>query len=110
MKNAALPIIFACVLVRDKCCIENIPNVSDVTSAFNIIRSMGAKITTVNKNTVEIDCTDVRFCEAPYELVSQMRAPIIFWVRNSDDIPVQKLRSPADVISVKDRWITHKRF
>lgn len=74
MKNAALPIIFACVLVRDKCCIENIPNVRDVTFALDIIRKMGAKIATVNKNTVEIDCTDIEFCEASYDLVSQMRA------------------------------------
>lgn len=74
MKNAALPIIFACVLVRDKCLIENIPNVRDVTFALDIIRGMGAKITTVNNNTVEIDCTDVEFCEASYDLVSQMRA------------------------------------
>ena len=74
MKNAALPIIFACVLVKDKCCIENIPNVRDVTFALDILRGMGAKISTVNKNTVEVDCTEVRFCEASYDLVSQMRA------------------------------------
>lgn len=74
MKNAALPIIFACVLVKDKCCIENIPNVRDVTFALDILRGMGAKISTVNKNTVEVDCTEVRFCEASYDLVGQMRA------------------------------------
>lgn len=74
MKNAALPIIFACVLVRDKCVIENIPNVRDVSFALDILRGMGARITTVNKTTVEIDCTEVTYQEASYELVSQMRA------------------------------------
>ena len=59
MKNAALPIIFACVLVRDKCVIENIPNVRDVSFALDILRHIGATVKTVNKNTVEIDCTDV---------------------------------------------------
>ena len=29
-KNAALPIIYACVLVKDKCIIENVPNVLDM--------------------------------------------------------------------------------
>lgn len=74
MKNAALPIIFACVLVRDKCVIENIPNVRDVTFAFEILKAVGATIKTVNKNTVEIDCSDVVMTDAPYELVTQMRA------------------------------------
>lgn len=74
MKNAALPIIFACVLVRDKCYIENMPNVRDVTFALEILSKVGARIRNVNKNTVEIDCSDVKLCDAPYELVSEMRA------------------------------------
>lgn len=74
MKNAALPIIFACVLVRDKCCIENVPNVRDVSFALEILSKIGAHIRSVNKNTIEIDCSDVKLCEAPYELVSEMRA------------------------------------
>lgn len=74
MKNAALPILFASVLIRDRCVIENIPNIRDVTCALNILKSIGAHIKTVNKNAVEIDCTDVSLCEAPYDLVSEMRA------------------------------------
>ena len=74
MKNAALPIIFACVLVRDKCVIENIPNVRDVSFALDILKHIGATVKTVNKNTVEIDCTDVILTDAPYDLVTQMRA------------------------------------
>jgi UDP-N-acetylglucosamine 1-carboxyvinyltransferase len=74
MKNAALPIVFACVLVKDKCVIENIPNVRDVTFAFEILKSIGASIKTINKNTVEVDCTDVELTDAPYDLVTQMRA------------------------------------
>ena len=74
MKNAALPIIFACVLVKDKCYIENVPNVRDVSFALDILRSLGASIKTINKTTLEIDCTDIECGDAPYELVSQMRA------------------------------------
>ena len=74
MKNAALPIIFACVLVKDKCYIENVPNVRDVAFALDILRSLGASIKTINKTTLEIDCTDIECGDAPYELVSQMRA------------------------------------
>lgn len=74
MKNAALPIIFSCILVKDKCTIENIPLVSDVTFALEILRDMGADIKTVSKNSVQIDCTNVRWGTSNYELVRQMRA------------------------------------
>ncbi len=74
MKNAALPIIFACVLVKDKCIIENVPNVRDVSFALDIIKGMGAKINYLNQNTVEIDCTEVEAGSSSIELVRQMRA------------------------------------
>lgn len=74
MKNAALPIIYACVLVEDKCIIENIPNVRDVSLSLDILRNMGAKVRTLGKNTVEIDCTNVRGGTSRVELVQKIRA------------------------------------
>ena len=49
-KNAALPIIYSCVLVRGKCIIENIPDIIDINLSFEILRGMGAKIRTVSIN------------------------------------------------------------
>ena len=43
-KNAALPIIYACVLVKGKCILENIPAISDITFSFEILKGIGAKI------------------------------------------------------------------
>ena len=40
MKNSALPIIFATILVKDECIIEDIPLVSDVLNALEILREM----------------------------------------------------------------------
>ncbi len=74
MKNAALPIIYACVLVEDKCVIENIPNVRDVALSLDILRKMGATVKTINKNTVEIDCTDIREGTSDPALVKKIRA------------------------------------
>lgn len=73
MKNAALPIILASILTRDKCVIEHLPAISDVTLALEILRSMGAGVKMLNKTTVEIDSTHVRGGSSPYELVSKMR-------------------------------------
>lgn len=73
MKNAAMPIIYACVMVEDKCVIENVPNVRDVSLSLDILRSMGARIKTLGRNSVEIDCTDIRQGAAPSELARRIR-------------------------------------
>ena len=74
MKNAALPIIFACILTKDKCKIENLPLISDVTMALEILESMGARVDYIDETTVEIDTTDLVCGTAPRELVRRMRA------------------------------------
>lgn len=74
MKNAALPIIFACILTGDKCVIENLPPVSDINVSLEILRSMGASVRLLNRTTAEIDTTHVVGGTSPYDLASKMRA------------------------------------
>lgn len=73
MKNAALPIIFATVLTADKCVIENIPRVSDITMSFEILRAMGATVNYLDETTAEIDTSSLKGGCSPYDLVSRMR-------------------------------------
>ncbi len=72
-KNAALPIIYACVLVKDKCIIENVPNVIDINRSFEILKGMGATVRTIDKTTVEVDCTGVKSGTSEYDLVRRLR-------------------------------------
>ncbi len=74
MKNAAVAIIFATILNEDKCVIENLPLISDVTAALEILSKIGAKVKLVDKSTVEIDTTRIIPGTSPYELVRKMRA------------------------------------
>ena len=74
MKNAALPIIFATVLTKSKCVIENLPEVSDVAISLEILHEMGASVVYKNQNTVEIDTSSLQYGTAPYDLVGKMRA------------------------------------
>ena len=73
-KNAAVAILPATLLVCGKCRIENVPQISDVEDLLDILRSMGAKVETVDDSTVEIDCADVPYCEPDAELVRKIRA------------------------------------
>ncbi|MCI8388017.1 MAG: UDP-N-acetylglucosamine 1-carboxyvinyltransferase [Clostridiales bacterium] len=72
-KNAAVPIVLATLLIGDKCIIENIPNISDVSFSLEILASMGCRIRMLSKNTVEIDSTHAEGGASPYELVRKMR-------------------------------------
>ena len=60
------------------CRIENIPNISDAALLMKILKSVGADIRLVNKNTVDIDCAGLSFKEAPYELMRKIRASYYF--------------------------------
>lgn len=72
-KNAAVPIILATLLINDKCVIENVPSISDVTLSLEILSAMGCRIRMLSKNTVEIDSRQAEGGISPYEMVRKMR-------------------------------------
>jgi UDP-N-acetylglucosamine 1-carboxyvinyltransferase len=73
-KNAAVAIIPAALLVDGVCCIENMPQISDTDMLLTILKDLGAKVRVINRSTVEIDCSDVRNGDAPYDLMRKIRA------------------------------------
>lgn len=73
-KNAAVAILPAALLVDGTCRIENIPQISDVTLILKILQELGADIRTVNRTTVDIDCSRIRNGEVPYEFARKIRA------------------------------------
>ena len=73
-KNAAVAIIPAALMVAGVCRIENLPQISDTDKLLDILALMGAKIRLVNKNTVDVDCTDVYFNDKIFALTKEIRA------------------------------------
>ena len=73
-KNAAVAIIPAALMVDGVCRIENIPQISDTDMLLTILKELGAKVRFINKSTIEIDCTNVRYQDAPYDLMRKIRA------------------------------------
>ena len=73
-KNAALAILPATLLVKGKCHIENVPDISDIRAYLEILESLGAKIEKITKNEMIIDNTNVNYAIASYELTSKFRA------------------------------------
>ena len=73
-KNAAVAIIPAALMVDGVCRIENIPQISDTDMLLTILSHLGAKVSFVNPSTIDIDCTDVHYQDAPFELTRKIRA------------------------------------
>ena len=73
-KNAAVAILPAALLVDGVCKIENLPNISDVKMYCKILQELGAKITWITDNEIEIDSRNLACTQAPLEMTSKFRA------------------------------------
>lgn len=76
-KNAALPILAACLLIDDAVQISNVPHLRDITTTLDLLGQMGVEVIINDQMTVEINSSSLRVCTAPYELVKTMRASIL---------------------------------
>lgn len=75
-KNAALPILCATLLSKEKSTLHNVPDIADIHSLIDIFEALGAKVKFEN-NTFEIDPRDIKKEKIPAEQVSKMRASIL---------------------------------
>ena len=75
-KNAALPMIAATILTENEVTLKNLPFLQDITTMFELLGSMGSKITLDEEMNFQISSSLSDF-EARYELVKTMRASIL---------------------------------
>ena len=73
-KNAAVAIIPAALMVDGVCRIENMPQISDTDMLLTILTHLGAEVKLINESTIEIDSRNVKFSDAPFDLMRKIRA------------------------------------
>ncbi|MEK4698485.1 UDP-N-acetylglucosamine 1-carboxyvinyltransferase [Solibacillus sp. FSL R7-0668] len=78
-KNAVLPILAASLLAsKDKNIIKDVPNLADVSTISEVLKSLNAKVAyNVEANEMIIDTSMKLSSEAQFEFVSKMRASIL---------------------------------
>ncbi len=76
-KNSVLPILAATLLTENSVTLSNVPHLNDVTTIMQLLGGMGVRFTIDEAMNIEADASDVRCCNAPYELVKTMRASIL---------------------------------
>jgi UDP-N-acetylglucosamine 1-carboxyvinyltransferase len=81
-KNASLPIMIASLLTKEKVELSNIPNLSDVLTLIDLMKSLGTDIeydkSLELKGKISCITKEILHSEASYDLVRKMRAS--FWV------------------------------
>lgn len=75
-KNASLPILFATILTDEKCVIDNVPELSDIKTTYELLTYCG-KECFFGFNRFEVYEKSKIKTEAPYDLVRKMRASVL---------------------------------
>lgn len=76
-KNSILPILAATLLTDEECIIHDIPDLQDVKVMCKLLEELGAKIEKLNATTMKFTTKNIISCEAPYDLISKMRASFL---------------------------------
>jgi len=75
-KNAALPIIAACLLSSGNHHLLNVPHLRDIETIKNIMKKLGVKFHD-KEGSLQVNADNLTGYEAPYDLVKTMRASIL---------------------------------
>jgi UDP-N-acetylglucosamine 1-carboxyvinyltransferase len=76
-KNAALPILAACLLTADPVILENVPHIRDVEEMMELIAALGVDVEWQGRNTVRVEAGDVNGTKLDPELCTRIRASIL---------------------------------
>lgn len=76
-KNAALPILAACLLTDEPIVLRNLPDIQDVRVMLQIIEGIGASVERLEKNVVRIHAKGECSPEPDPELSKKIRASIL---------------------------------
>lgn len=73
-KNAVLPIIAASIMGVTPSHFDEVPMLEDVRTISEVLKSLGIKVESKEKNVLDIDSTIINSYEPPCELMRNMRA------------------------------------
>jgi UDP-N-acetylglucosamine 1-carboxyvinyltransferase len=76
-KNAALPIIAACLLTDEPVTLTNVPAIRDVDTMLELVADLGVDVDVEGDGRVRIQAADVRKHELDEELCTRIRASIL---------------------------------
>jgi UDP-N-acetylglucosamine 1-carboxyvinyltransferase len=76
-KNAALPLLAACLLTTEECVLTNIPRIRDVEVMARLLLELGAEVEGIGSTTLRIRCPNVIKDEPDAALVGSLRGSVL---------------------------------
>jgi UDP-N-acetylglucosamine 1-carboxyvinyltransferase len=76
-KNAALPLLAACLLTSEECVLTNVPRISDVEVMAKLLIDLGAEVHGIGGTTLNIRCVNVVKDEPDPALVGRLRGSVL---------------------------------
>lgn len=78
-KNAALPLMAACLLSDEELTLTNLPHLADIMTMTNLLAQHGVKLTLTDLDggALCFDASRIFNLKAPYDIVRKMRASIL---------------------------------
>jgi UDP-N-acetylglucosamine 1-carboxyvinyltransferase len=77
-KNAALPLLAACLLTDERMVLHNLPNIRDVRNMIAIMKRLGVSVERLSPNNVAIQAKTLANTALDPDLCRQIRASILF--------------------------------
>jgi UDP-N-acetylglucosamine 1-carboxyvinyltransferase len=76
-KNAALPLLTACLLTADPVVLHNVPNIGDVQTMKMLMESLGVSIEVLDTHTWQVHANELRLGDIDPDLCRRIRASIL---------------------------------
>src|SRR5258708_27588897 len=76
-KNAALPLLAACLLTADECVLTNVPRISDVEVMARLILDLGGEVEGIGSTTLRVRCPQIVKDEPDPALVGRLRGSVL---------------------------------
>lgn len=76
-KNAALPLLAACLLTKEECVLTNVPRIGDVEVMARLLLDLGAQVEGIGSTTLRVRCPEVVGFEPDAALVGRLRGSVL---------------------------------
>src|SRR3954466_8488834 len=76
-KNAALPLIAACLLTDQECVLTNVPRIRDVDVLLELLKGLGATVSGAGTDTLRIQCQSITTDRPDPLLVGKLRGSVL---------------------------------
>ena len=76
-KNAALPLLAACLLTDEPVVLHNVPDIIDVQTMIRLLKSLNVQITYLNDSTLQLDSSNIKPADLDPNLCRKIRASIL---------------------------------